>query len=81
MNGTFNLLEAVRSYWTGLSEPDRGKFRFLQVSTDEVYGTLAVPIRRLQSARRTHRIALIPRLKRPPITWCAPTITPIICQP
>ncbi len=41
VNGTFNLLEAVRSYWTGLSETDRGKFRFLQVSTDEVYGTLA----------------------------------------
>jgi len=39
--GTFNLLESVREYWTGLDEAERGAFRFLHVSTDEVYGTLA----------------------------------------
>lgn len=38
--GTFRLLEAVRSYWGGLSDSDRSSFRFLHVSTDEVYGTL-----------------------------------------
>ena len=38
--GTFRLLEAVRSYWGGLSGSDREAFRFLHVSTDEVYGTL-----------------------------------------
>ncbi len=38
--GTFCLLEASRSYWSALSEPERSEFRFLHVSTDEVYGSL-----------------------------------------
>jgi dTDP-glucose 4,6-dehydratase len=40
VHGTFVLLEQARTYWTGLSEEDRKAFRFLHVSTDEVYGTL-----------------------------------------
>lgn len=39
--GTFNLLEAVRSYWAVLPPPERAAFRFLHISTDEVYGSLA----------------------------------------
>ncbi|WP_095064123.1 dTDP-glucose 4,6-dehydratase [Pseudomonas sp. Irchel s3f19] len=39
--GTFRLLEAVRAYWGGLDEQARQAFRFLHVSTDEVYGSLA----------------------------------------
>ncbi|MCL2459199.1 MAG: dTDP-glucose 4,6-dehydratase [Desulfobulbus sp.] len=39
--GSFRLLEAARAYWGGLTAGDREGFRFLQVSTDEVYGTLA----------------------------------------
>jgi dTDP-glucose 4,6-dehydratase len=39
--GTFNLLEAVRAYWGALPESERTSFRFLHVSTDEVYGSLA----------------------------------------
>lgn len=39
--GTFQLLEAVREYWQALPEPERAAFRFLHVSTDEVYGSLA----------------------------------------
>ena len=39
--GTFNLLEAVREYWLGLPPEQKGDFRFLHVSTDEVYGSLA----------------------------------------
>jgi dTDP-glucose 4,6-dehydratase len=39
--GTFRLLEAVRTYWSALPEPDKTAFRFLHVSTDEVYGTLS----------------------------------------
>ncbi|MFD2299966.1 dTDP-glucose 4,6-dehydratase [Paracidovorax citrulli] len=39
--GTFRLLEAVREYWQSLSGDERAAFRFLHVSTDEVYGTLA----------------------------------------
>ena len=39
--GTFRLLVAVRAYWSGLPEPEKTSFRFLHVSTDEVYGSLA----------------------------------------
>jgi len=38
--GTFNLLESVRGYWNDLPEAEKAAFRFLQVSTDEVYGSL-----------------------------------------
>jgi dTDP-glucose 4,6-dehydratase len=38
--GTFNLLECARSYWSELPEPQKSAFRFLHVSTDEVYGSL-----------------------------------------
>ena len=40
VNGTFGLLEAVRAYWGVLPANDKVAFRFLHVSTDEVYGTL-----------------------------------------
>jgi dTDP-glucose 4,6-dehydratase len=39
--GTFHLLEAVRAYWGGLEDSAKASFRFLHVSTDEVYGTLS----------------------------------------
>ena len=39
--GTFRLLEAARAHCSGLAPADREAFRFLHVSTDEVYGTLA----------------------------------------
>ena len=38
--GTFRLLQASRSYWDALPEQKKKTFRFLHVSTDEVYGTL-----------------------------------------
>ena len=38
--GTFHLLEEVRRYWSEIAKPDRSRFRLLQVSTDEVYGSL-----------------------------------------
>jgi dTDP-glucose 4,6-dehydratase len=41
VNGTFSLLEEARAYWTGLDGAGRTAFRFLHVSTDEVYGSLA----------------------------------------
>jgi dTDP-glucose 4,6-dehydratase len=40
INGTFSLLEAARSYWGALPDAEKTAFRFLHVSTDEVYGTL-----------------------------------------
>jgi len=39
--GTFRLLETVRAYWGGLNREAKQRFRFLHVSTDEVYGSLA----------------------------------------
>jgi dTDP-glucose 4,6-dehydratase len=40
VSGTFSLLEEARAYWLGLRESRRDDFRFLHVSTDEVYGSL-----------------------------------------
>ena len=40
INGTFALLEEVRAYWSGLPGDLKQQFRFLHVSTDEVYGSL-----------------------------------------
>ena len=39
--GTFNLLESVRGFWNDLPEDQKTTFRFLHVSTDEVYGSLS----------------------------------------
>jgi len=39
--GTFQLLEATRAYWNALGDTDKKAFRFLHVSTDEVYGSLS----------------------------------------
>jgi len=42
VNGTFSLLEETRAYWTELPENEQAAFRFLHVSTDEVFGSLGV---------------------------------------
>ncbi|RZL82568.1 MAG: dTDP-glucose 4,6-dehydratase, partial [Variovorax sp.] len=39
--GTFRLLESVRGYWSALPADEKNAFRFLHVSTDEVYGSLS----------------------------------------
>lgn len=41
IDGTFTLLQAARTYFSALSGEEKERFRFLHVSTDEVYGTLA----------------------------------------
>ena len=38
--GTYSLREEARAYWSALTEPAKSRFRFLHVSTDEVYGSL-----------------------------------------
>ncbi len=38
--GTYTLIEAARHYWLGLDADRKARFRFLHVSTDEVYGSL-----------------------------------------
>ncbi|MFW5455025.1 dTDP-glucose 4,6-dehydratase [Thioalkalivibrio sulfidiphilus] len=50
--GTFGLLEAVRAYWGALPEEEQAAFRFLHVSTDEVYGSLD---RNAPAFTETHR--------------------------
>ena len=40
ITGTFHLLEETRAYWITLGETEKSAFRFLHVSTDEVYGSL-----------------------------------------
>lgn len=40
IEGTFTLLETARNYWNQLNEQDKETFRFLHISTDEVYGSL-----------------------------------------
>jgi dTDP-glucose 4,6-dehydratase len=40
INGTFSLLEAARAYWSALPQAEKAAFRFLHVSTDEVFGSL-----------------------------------------
>jgi dTDP-glucose 4,6-dehydratase len=41
IEGTFTLLEASRVYWEQLNQEEKEKFRFLHISTDEVYGSLS----------------------------------------
>jgi dTDP-glucose 4,6-dehydratase len=40
VHGTYVLLDQAKKYWSGLNQADKGAFRFLHVSTDEVYGSL-----------------------------------------
>jgi dTDP-glucose 4,6-dehydratase len=42
INGTFTLLEAARAHWSALAGEAKAAFRFLHVSTDEVYGSLGM---------------------------------------
>jgi dTDP-glucose 4,6-dehydratase len=41
VNGTFSLLEEARAYWSAMTGDEKNAFRFLHVSTDEVYGSLS----------------------------------------
>lgn len=50
--GTFRLLEAARAYWGGLEAETKTGFRFLHVSTDEVYGALDKDARAFQETHR-----------------------------
>ena len=52
--GTFTMLEQVRAYWSELAPQIREDFRFLHVSTDEVYGSLIIT---LTDYRHSPRIA------------------------
>lgn len=50
--GTFYLLETIRHYWNGLGEEAKQKFRFVHVSTDEVFGSLSTDEQRFSETNR-----------------------------
>ena len=66
--GTYNMLEAARGYWDGLDAAAREAFRFLHVSTDEVYGELGPK----GCSRKPRPISPAPPIRQPrrlPIIW------------
>lgn len=73
--GTFNLLDCARTYWAGLGSAGKDSFRFLQVSTDEVYGSLGPTGRFTQTTPYAASKAAANHLVR-----AGPGITPMACQ-
>jgi len=57
--GTFNLLEEVRAYWQALSDADQQAFRFLHVSTDEVYGSKAASDHLVRAYHHTYGMPVL----------------------
>lgn len=77
--GTLGLLEAVRDYWKALPAEQASAFRFLHVSTDEVYGTLGEPASSAKP-RRMPRTLRTRRPRRPRTTWCVRSTIPTGCR-
>jgi len=77
--GTFNLLDVAKAHWQALPDAERSAFRFLHVSTDEVYGSLVPPTRRSPRRRPMRRTAPTQRRRRRPTIWCAPITIPTDC--
>ncbi len=76
--GTFNLLDEVRHYWRGLPDADKSAFRFLKVSTDEVYGSLPADEPPCDEERATApNSPHMRRVKRRRISSCARSIRPM----
>lgn len=78
--GTFNLLESVRAYWLNLTDAESRAFRFLHVSTDEVFGTLKKTTRHLLKQTLTNPTARIRLARRPRTIWCVRGTTPTGCR-
>jgi len=77
--GTYTLLEAAREYTGGARSSEKEHFRFLHVSTDEVFGSLGLA-GYFKETSRYARILPTPRVKRPPITWFGPGTPPTDCR-
>ena len=78
--GTFNLLESVRGYWSELPDAEREAFRFLHVSTDEVYGTLGPNDPAFAETNRYGSTAPIPQARPRRIISSAHGTTPTACR-
>ena len=64
--GTFNLLQTAREYWSHLTPDHKTNFRFLHVSTDEVYGSLAPTDPAFAETNRTPPASTGCRRRSPP---------------
>ena len=79
VDGTFTLLGAALAYWTGLHGPERSAFRFLHVSTDEVFGSLAPgepPFRETTAYAPNSPYSASKAAQRPPRTRLASHLRP-----
>jgi dTDP-glucose 4,6-dehydratase len=68
VTGTLRLLQEARRHWSSLDDDARAAFRFVHVSTDEVFGSLAADDPPFSEGRRTTRARRTPPARRPPIT-------------
>ncbi|GBL30057.1 dTDP-glucose 4,6-dehydratase [Opitutia bacterium] len=80
VTGTFQLLQAALGYWRSLSGAAKDAFRFLHVSTDEVFGSLGPTDPASTSRPRTTRIPRTARARLPAITSPAPGWIPTACR-
>ena len=81
IDGTFACWKKLRAYWTALAEPERKAFRFLHVSTDEVYGSLGPDDPPFSETTAVRAEQSVLRRQRPrPTIWFAPIITPTACR-
>ena len=79
VNGTFSLLEESRAYWSALDAAQQQAFRFLQVSTDEVYGSLGPRDPAFTESTQYAPNSPYSASKAAADHLCAPTITPTGC--
>ena len=80
VEGTFTLLEAARQHWAELAEAERSAFRFLHVSTDEVYGSLLPEAPAFTESHPHAPNSPTRRARRRATTWCGPGTTPTACR-
>ncbi len=78
--GTLRLLNAARRHWAALPADPKAAFRFLHVSTDEVYGTLSPDDPAFTEDTPFAPNAPTPPPRRRATTWSAPTTTPTGCR-
>ena len=78
--GTFGLLEVVRQYWQALPSTEKEAFRFLHVSTDEVYGTLDADAPAFNESHAYAPNSPTAPARPPATIWCGRGTTPMVCR-
>ncbi len=78
--GTFGLLQSALGYWRSLEGEAKERFRFLHVSTDEVFGSLGRETGSLSRRRRTSRTRRTRPARRRATTSSGPGTTPMGCR-